>query len=129
MARRDETVWCGIFDDLAPGGIAIGTVKLDGAPCYVFQVRAQPPQKWRAVIMMRKEEPLVECDSAEAAKFAVEHMCATKVKGWVEGYWDDDVWMPKTSRPATVCAFKGPDPEPMPLMEAITGRKRKRAKL
>lgn len=121
MARRNETVWCGIFDDLLPGGVAIGAVKLNGAPIMVYQVRAQPRQSWVGVIGSRRADYMWMADSAEAVKFAVENWCKTKVIDWREGYWDGDTWQPKTSRPA----FNGTAKEPfvIPLPAAGKGGK------
>lgn len=118
MARRNDTVWCAVFDDLQLHGLCEGIIKLNGAPFYVHQMRANPPQVWVARILRRKAEPILQADSAEAAKFAVERMCHTKVTEWQEGYWDDDTWQPKTSRPAPVVSI-APPPETTPLPEVL----------
>lgn len=102
MARRNETVWCSIFDELQLSGLSRSIIKLRGAPIYVFQVRAVPPVKWTAVILRRHAEPLIAGDSAEACKAAIEAICSGQVNDWQEGYWDGDTWQPKTSRPAPI---------------------------
>lgn len=100
MSRKDETVYCAMFQGLYLGGLAAGRPIRDEFPVYVYQTKWLMVTKWVAVICDQHCVPIAECATPEACMDLAAVRFQKLTRPWREGFWDGIGWTPRTSRPA-----------------------------